>query len=255
MDPLQNDMANISIAFETGSLISFESTLKETRINLNCLIENGSNLFHMLASDRIADEIKALQYLEILVKEYRDRYYFADEAELIKEAVNKVDDKSSMTPLMLAVLKKRKVRFIKRIIHQYIELGARFDIVDNEGRNVSHYAAYSGYNYMLALLSSHYGFDVNIQDYNGRTPLHVAILRKKVDTAKFLMVFSRSCNIRDNEGLAPFEYAIIINSYTIAKHLLNNGAEKLDLNRQNSIPMNFLNKKSDIIKHLVVFLI
>jgi ankyrin repeat protein len=252
MDPLQNDMANISIAFETDSLVYFEATLRETRINLNCLTENGLNLFHMLASDKIANEIKALQYLEILVKEYKDRYFLTEVSELLREAVNKIDDRTFMTPLMLAVLKKRKVRVIKRIIHQYIELGACFDAVDNEGRNVCHYAAYSGNNYMLALLKFHYRVDVDIQDRYGRTPLHVAILRNKVDTAKFLMVVSRSVNVEDMEGLTPFGYAIIVNSYTIAKHLLINRAEKLDLNSQNRVPMHFLNPKSDIIKHLVV---
>ena len=47
------------------------------------------------------------------------------------------------------------------------------------------------------------GADINIQDYNGQTPLHISFLRNNLAVADFLMQLGARDDIRDLNGLTP----------------------------------------------------
>ena len=104
-----NDVkATLSIYMQTLDLIGYTFTLKNTKVSLNSLQEHtGLNIFHEIANC-IVKEVYLLQYFEILISEFQDRY-FSDYEELVKSMINVQTEKDRQTPLMLALRHDRKV--------------------------------------------------------------------------------------------------------------------------------------------------
>ena len=84
--------------------------IKNTKVPLDCLKDPGGlNIFHEIASG-LAREQTLLQFLEILISEFHDRYF--DEApEKIKNMINTFTNQDRQTPLLMAIRHNRKVIF------------------------------------------------------------------------------------------------------------------------------------------------
>ena len=103
--------ARLQNALQTHKLLEFKEILNTCPCPLSQLREdNGCTLFHAIAAHEvIANESKAISFLQALVREYKDRY-FKDCREEIKEALNFSRHSNGLTPLMLAIRNKRNVR-------------------------------------------------------------------------------------------------------------------------------------------------
>jgi len=54
-----------------------------------------------------------------------------------------------------------------------------------------------------------HGANLNVQDNDGRTPLHYAVENCHVDVARVLFDHGADPTIRDNEGMTPLDYGRI----------------------------------------------
>ncbi|VWU51611.1 ankyrin-repeat protein, putative [Hepatocystis sp. ex Piliocolobus tephrosceles] len=86
------------------------------------------------------------------------------------------------------------------------------------------YSCRSG-NLKIAKMIFKKGSNVNHQDANGITPLHICVKYGHINITKFLLENNVNINIQDNEGRTPIFYAIIHNHYDIVKLLIENGAD------------------------------
>ncbi len=80
---------------------------------------------------------------------------------------------------------------------------------DVQGRTALHYTANMCNNPEVIDLLIKNGFDINIQDYEGKTPLICAVMSKKTDNVKTLLKYPQiDTNIKDNTQFAAMDYAI-----------------------------------------------
>ena len=100
--------ASLCIYMQTTDVMGYTYTLKNTKVTLASLQDpNGSNIFHDI-SECVVKENYLLQYLEILVLEFNDRY-FEEASDMIKSMLNKTIRRDKQTPLMSAAKHKRMV--------------------------------------------------------------------------------------------------------------------------------------------------
>ena len=69
------------------------------------------------------------------------------------------------------------------------------------------------------------GYNLDITDYEGRSPLHVAAIFGKIETAKFLVGLGLNLNAMDSNGNSPLYYAIKHRNYEMAISLRELGAK------------------------------
>lgn len=101
--------ASLCINMQTLDTLSFTMTVKNTTVPLSSLQEpSGVNIFHEIANCLVRETF-LLQFLEILISEFQDRYF--DEAEsIIKSMINTGTGREGQTPLMISLQHNRKVR-------------------------------------------------------------------------------------------------------------------------------------------------
>lgn len=100
--------ASLSIFMQTVDIIGFTFLVKNTKVSLDSLQEqNGLNIFHEIANC-ISKEESLLQFLEILVNEFKERY-FEDSELRVTEMINVSTHRDKQTPLLMAIKHNRKV--------------------------------------------------------------------------------------------------------------------------------------------------
>ncbi len=60
------------------------------------------------------------------------------------------------------------------------------------------------------------GYDLDIADYEGRTPLHIAAIYGKIETARLLIKIGLKANAVDSNGNSPLYYAVKYRNYEMA---------------------------------------
>lgn len=112
MEDPQVYFSRVNVALQTQQLETFQKLIKNCNFQLNSLIENtGCSIFHIFASRVINDEEKAIGFMKILIKEYRDRY-FEDRIEERAVALNSQRIRDGISPFMAAVISGRNVKII-----------------------------------------------------------------------------------------------------------------------------------------------
>ena len=61
----------------------------------------------------------------------------------------------------------------------------------------------------------HHGFDINVQDGDGWTPLHWSIHQKNIKFIDILLQFGSNSNLSDYEGISPLNLSKSINDNDI----------------------------------------
>lgn len=123
-------------------------------------------------------------------------------------------------------------------------LGADLDAVTNEGKNVMHLAASNNQVSMLMYLYLNEGLDVLSVDESGSTPLHWACYYSSEESANYLLSLKVDINAQDKDKVTPLHLATSKNAINIVKTLLRNGADRKKLNIENQLPIDIARKNN-----------
>ncbi|CAH0015263.1 unnamed protein product, partial [Clonostachys rhizophaga] len=91
--------------------------------------------------------------------------------------------------------------------HLRINFGLESQEQDTRGRTVLHWAAFSGWSYAESNLSKVQRGLINVQDFDGSTPLHLAAEHRNLRAVEFLLKEGANILIRDKYGRTPVHVA------------------------------------------------
>lgn len=92
------------------------------------------------------------------------------------------------------------------MVEELLKRGADVDVLDFDKRTPLHWAAYHGrVDEMETLLLA--GADVNARDREGKTPLHDAAWENELEMVDVLLKFDAQVNVKDNDGRTPLHWA------------------------------------------------
>jgi ankyrin repeat protein len=133
------------------------------------------------------------------------------------------------------------------------EFAADVNIKNTYGKGLLHISASEGYFEMTnALIETRQDIDLNIQDNDLRTPLHLACQNKQTKVTQILLSHPLNLDQEDIFGNTALHYAFISNNSQIIEQLLEKGANKLKQNTKGELPedlnfnFNFYNAGSGV---------
>lgn len=97
------------------------------------------------------------------------------------------------------------------------------------------------------------GAQVNAQDHDGVSPLHMASRENSVEIAQMLVNAHATVNIQDNKGMSPLQISIIRGSDDIALFLLGKGADVHIIDKDGQSPLHYAAEweASEVVQSLI----
>jgi len=139
------------------------------------------------------------------------------EALLSRNADPNVHDRSHIAPL------HHGVRLSLQITQLLLANGANVDLQDEQGRTALHIEALAGNADGVQMLLENNAAS-NIQDSLGQTPLHLSAKRGHLNVVKLLLDFGADWNLQDNAGQVAMHFAASSHSKEVITLLLDKGA-------------------------------
>ena len=147
-------------------------------------------------------------------------------------------DKRGYTPLMHMVEeglkikdKKEKDLFIERLIY-FLKYRVNVDIQDNDGRTVIHKAVIANDLLVVEKLLTKKA-DLSIRDVHGRTALHHTQWHGNYKIARWLIAAGADMNLPDNSGFTLLNYAAIFGHAKLVVALIASGVLMYNRNPKN----------------------
>lgn len=94
------------------------------------------------------------------------------------------------------------------IIDDLVHNGADWNLLDKQKRNILHLVATTGDEETLKHILDTYRLDINGQDINAQTPLHIAIINEHYKMIDTLLGYGADRNMLDSNNSTPLVYAI-----------------------------------------------
>jgi protein-serine/threonine kinase len=114
------------------------------------------------------------------------------------------------------------------------------NVKNSYGKGILHIAAAEGYFEMCqTLFQVRSDVDVNLQDHDLKTPLHLACMNKEFKIVKLMLDRQATVDMEDVFGNTPLHYAFISNSPQIIQELLSKGADTSKKNLEGKLPEDF----------------
>ena len=147
-------------------------------------------------------------------------------------------DKRGYTPLMhmveegLKIIdKKEKDLFVERLIY-FLKYRVNVDIQDNDGRTVIHKAVIANNLVVVEKLLTKKA-DLSIRDVHGRTALHHTQWHGNYKIARWLIAAGADMNLSDNSGFTLLNYAAIFGHTKLVVALIASGVLMYNRNPKN----------------------
>ncbi|CAF0763436.1 unnamed protein product [Didymodactylos carnosus] len=157
-------------------------------------------------------------------------------------------DSDQRTPLVKAVLCVNQNPTLNCAIIAAIISGGGdqfINTVDINGKNALHYAVETNRTDLVELFRRQEGCDINFQDRNSQTPLHLAIRNQNLQIIDQLLEADANPDIQDQNGQTPLMFATSLNNIEIVKKLLNAEANTQLLDNQQMSAMDIAKKHRD----------
>lgn len=201
---------NISLKDEIDKLKE-ENSSKLEKIN-SLTSENANNKDFIQKIGEFLPKIKKINNMDL------DQSKFQDVYNLIKEASDQRDLATifyfhnithtiALPKILYNVSLTSAFRGDIQLTKDFIECGAnKFDIC-NHGKSIIHLFAKNG-NVDALKYFMQYGYDINLKDITGNTPLHLAVMNCNIDICEYLCNQpSIDVNIRNNSNETPLDIA------------------------------------------------
>jgi hypothetical protein len=209
----------LELSIQLERIAQFTYDLSQIRVRIDSIRINQQNLLMFLAGLE-KDQYKIIEYLEIVAREFDDRY--SEESKIaFKETIDQVIENKSA--LQIALENGKDVRNIQKIIRYFIEKGADLTLVYS-GRNLMHLAAIYESNYLIAFLSEQGIVPLDDEDSSGRSPIELAIDFKNNSSAILLACLGSDLNVQKrNRMYTPCEKAVFHNDFNLILNFIANG--------------------------------
>lgn len=146
------------------------------------------------------------------------------------------------------LMKKNNYFIIEDIIKKKKKLNYNMRYLDDK-KTLAHYAVENCRGWLIKFLIEKKA-DINIQDYYGLAPLHLACIYGDIYMVKLLLQHGADINLKDNNGNTPLYYAILSNNLLLVNTLLNN--ENISFDKDYSLHKACEKKLLSIVKTLLV---
>lgn len=194
-------------------------------------------------------ESKILEYLDIFVEAVISQQVnemFRESAEdTLTRYVNIPTVERKRTALHMAAQNNRRVKSSQLLSSRLLDLKANYTLVDVDNQGLLHICASHG---NVALLSYGYkklGLPLDAVDVKGRTPLHLAALEGKEQSAGPLIAWAKNVDTKDVDGMTPLHLAALSQNFRIVKHLLIKGATRNVKDTRKKLPRDIAILRND----------
>ncbi|WP_300721395.1 ankyrin repeat domain-containing protein, partial [uncultured Brachyspira sp.] len=127
-------------------------------------------------------------------------------------------DENIMNILLIWAVKHKNKKIVQLLLKQP---GIDVNINDNNGYTPLHLAVDEKNMKMIRLLLSQPGINMNAKDNNGDTPLHLAVVNGRMDIIRELLKLPDiDINAKDNNGDTPLHWAVVKEYTDIVQELL-----------------------------------
>ena len=135
------------------------------------------------------------------------------------------------------------------LIISLLDQGADINVQDNDGKTPLHTAVstiFGGREREAIAVLLNQGADANVRDNDGDAPLHTVCLLNFYEMAEVLLKHGADVNVKDNDSNTPLHRAVQFNALETAEVLLKHGAHPNARNKDGSTPLhNVAGMKND----------
>nr|XP_023018160.1 uncharacterized protein LOC111507134 [Leptinotarsa decemlineata] len=125
-------------------------------------------------------------------------------------------------PLLVYGVLRAVVEQDFRKVRHFVRLGKSVNVNDSSGNTPLHVSVLKNNTEILDYLLSQPTIDVNVQNFNGETPLFLSLKLDNIDIAKTLIRFGANVNLQNYEDVTPLHLAVTFPE--VAHQLILNGA-------------------------------
>jgi hypothetical protein len=155
-----------------------------------------------------------------------------------KEIDQQIKSKESMLQQILFINTQKNSEDNIKNIKNLIGSGADVNAQNQNGNTALHLAVYNN-NEETAKSLIEFGADVNAQNQNGNTALHLAVYNNNKETAKSLIEFGADVNAQNQNGDTALHLAVYNNNEETAKALISDKANTSIENKFGQNPLNY----------------
>lgn len=148
-------------------------------------------------------------------------------------------DTSRITPLMKAVTSGNRLSVI-----MLLNSGAQTSSRDNCGQTALHFAANTDSLLITKDLLEKNHLLLNATDFQGNSPLHIALQNRHSSTAKLFIMYKAPLTIFNTQGNTPLHEATLINDSELVEIMLQRGAPIVQ-NKQGYLPTHIAMQKTN----------
>lgn len=163
---------------------------------------------------------------------------------IVKKANIHFVDQNGLTMLHLAVLRRDEEALVI-----FLSNNLDINIQDNNKRTPLHLASENGFLDIVEMLLLNKKVNINCRDCQNNTPLYLALLQKHLDVAKYLLEQNASVLLRDSMGRNILHFGVLAQDFNVFQQLIT---RIYDLEKGFFIDVNAVDNKGETALHYAI---